>query len=499
MKFNIKFLLVFCLVILLAGCTKDYDKLNVNPNGLSVAPPERLLNPALYAVVSTNINASYNLNNELAQTFVARGEVTEVHRYIIRAASSDAMWNSWYLEKTNFQDMYNIAKPTSSLANSQGKTYMAIANVLDAWATSLLTDTYGDVPYLEANQGKSNTNYTPKFDAQKDVYQEIFRKLEEANTLFSANQYLTVTQQGLDALFGSSATNIIELARWRKFGNSLYLRLLLRVSARNEAIAGGQSAAQKISRMVADPATYPIFASNEESAILRLTGDTFPLRSPFTGLRTVAFNGNGSYSQFFINTLKDWGDPRLALWATKVDNDYKGIQSGYLSGQIPAPGSTYNTPLMLEPLLGNIMNYAELQFVLAEAALKGYIPGSAKTYYDLGVRAAIEHWGLVMPTGYLSSTAIAWNDADSFDQKMEQIIAQKYFTLFFTDFQQWIEYRRTGHPVLTIGPGASNGGILPTRLTYPVFTQSLNGNNYKNAVASMGADDMKTRMWWDIN
>lgn len=490
------FIIISSVVCLLLGCTKNYDKLNINPNGVSVAVPERLLNPALYALVSTNIRANYNLNNEIVQTFVARGEISEIHRYVIRTSASDAMWNSWYLEKTNIQDMYAIAKSTVDVAGGQSKTYMAMANVLDVWASSLLTDTYGDVPYAQANQGRSGTIYTPKFDRQKDIYQDLFRKLEEANTLFNAKQYLTDTQKSLDALFGGSTTNVIELDRWRKFGNSLYLRLLMRVSAKTDLSAGGLTPVQKINQIITDPLTYPIFTGNAESAVLRLTGDTYPLRSPFTGLRAVQFNGAGSYSRFFINTLKEWNDPRLALWATKVNNDYVGIQSGYLSGQIPAPGSTYSPTLMLEPLMGNMMNYAELQFILAEAALKNYIAGDPKTFYNLGVQASIEYWGLTMSTGYLTSLPIIWDDTDTFDEKMERIIAQKYFTLFFTDFQQWFEYRRTGHPVLTIGPGATNGGILPTRLYYPVSTQSLNRTNYLDAVSNMGPDDLKTKVWW---
>lgn len=487
------------LLLFTASCTKNYDELNVNPNGVSVAVPERLLSPALYAVVNNNILRNYNINNELTQVFVARGETNEIHRYIIRPNLSDAMWNTWYLEKTNFLDMYNISKPKEGLSTGQAKPYMAISNILDAWTTSLITDTYGDVPYSQANQGNSNGVYTPKFDAQRDIYQDLFRKLEEANRLLTGlatTQLLTDSQKGLDLLYGSAGSTTIELDRWRKFGNSMYLRLLMRVSAKSDAIADGKTPVEKIKEIVSNPASYPVFISNDESAILRLTGDNYPLRSPFTGLRTVAFNGAGSYSTFFINTLKEWGDPRIALWATKVNNDYVGIQSGYVSGQIPAAGSTYNASLMLEPLMGNIINYAELQFILSEAALKGYISGDAKTYYNLGVQAAIEHWGLAMPANYLSSAPIVWQESAPDDQKMEQIMAQKFFTLFFTDFQQWFEYRRTGHPVLTTGPGAVNDGIMPTRLYYPVFTQSLNRTNYLEAVGRLGADDLKSKVWW---
>lgn len=491
-------ILIVC-ILLICACKKSYQELNRNPNAVAVASPERLLNPALYSVVQNNITRSFQINNQLAQVFVPLNEQIEIHRYIVRPNQSDPIWNAWYLEKTNFLDIYQLAAANRNATSGQSEPYMAIGNILDAWTTSLITDTWGDVPYSQANKGKDYT-FTPSFDQQENIYKDIFRKLEEANTLLSGlltAQLFTENQKQLDALYGSSATSSIELDRWRKFGNSLYLRLLMRVSAKVEPIANGKTAVQQIADMVASPITYPIFTSNAESAILRLTGENFPLRSPFAGYRDVDFSGTGSLSEFFVNTLAEAGDPRLAIWATKIDNEYKGIQSGYADGNIPARGSSYVTALKLEPLLGNIMNYAELQFILAEAALKGYIDGNPKTYYDLGVKAAVEHWGLTMPASFLTTnTEVAWLDAATLDEKMEKIMVQKYFTLFFTDFQQWFEYRRTKKPTLPIGPGVKNGGEMPSRLYYPVTVQSLNKSSYLEAVARMGADNLSTNVWW---
>lgn len=395
--------------------------------------------------------------------------------------------------------MYNLAKANVAVVAGQSKAYMAIADILDVWVTSLLTDTYGDVPYFEANQGKTNNILTPKFDTQKDIYQDLFRKLEEANSLLtglSASQLLTTQQKGLDALYGSAASPTAEMDLWRKFGNSLYLRLLMRVSAKTDAIANGKSPVAKISEVITNPVTYPIFTSNAESAILRLTGLTYPLRSPFAGYTNTDYNSAGCLGEFFVNTLKEYGDPRLPLWATKYDNDYVGIPSGYQVGQIPPARSTLNPALILEPLLGNIMNYAELQFILAEAATKGYIAADPKTYYNLGVQAGIAHWGLTMSSTYLTSDAIVWQQNGSLDQHMEQIMSQKYFTLFYTDFEQWFEYRRTGYPTLIKGTGLANGGQMPSRLYYPVLVQSVNRANYQQAVSNQGPDDLNSKVWW---
>ncbi|WP_461484792.1 SusD/RagB family nutrient-binding outer membrane lipoprotein, partial [Pedobacter sp.] len=101
------------------------------------------------------------------------------------------------------------------------------------------------------------------------------------------------------------------------------------------------------------------------------------------------------------------------------------------------------------------------------------------------------------PSGYLTTTSAQWYENDNASQKLHQIILQKYYTLFFTDFQTWIEHRRTGFPILPKGFGLQNDGIMPTRLKYPVNVQRVNQQNYLAAVASMGGDDLKTKVWWN--
>jgi len=481
---NFKLLIVF--VLSLGSCTKAYKELNNNPNGVAVAVPERLLNPAVYSVAQFGPTRAHTITNDLMQVWVALSEIDELHRYVIRPSVSNSMWNAWYEQKTNFLDMYRIA----SQAPTKAVAYMAIANIMDAHVTSLLTDTYGDVPYFDANKGYTDNILTPKFDRQKDIYQDIFRKLEEANTLLTATITLNDTQKKLDALYGG------DMAKWRKFGNSLYMRLLLRVSYRTDPIAGGLSPIDKLKQIVASPTTYPVFANNSESAVLYFTGETYPLRSPFASWRDIDFNSNGSLGEFFVNNLTEWGDPRIALWATKYDNEYLGVQSGFGTGQMPARRSVFPTALKLDSRFGAIITYSEVQFILTELAAKGIISDSAQTYYNNGIQSGIEYWGQTLPAGYLNSPEIIWDEGLGEDQKMEKIHLQKYYTLFFTDFQQWFEYRRTGHPVLTKGPGVRNDDIMPTRLFYPVIVQSLNRSNYNDAVSKQGPDNLKTLVWW---
>ena len=463
------------------SCKDDFEELNTNPNGTAAAIPEALLAPALHDVVTRNQNRALRLNNELMQVHVTTIDSDEIHRYVVRPSESDYMWNNWYLQRTNFVDMYNSAQAVNSTS------FMGIALILDVWVTSLITDMFGDVPYSEASRGREGI-YQPRFDAQQNIYTDLFRKLEEANTLLAANQALTTDQKNLDPLYQGDIT------KWRKFGNSLYLRLLLRVSGRPEA-----NAAAKIQEIVdVNKSNYPIFASNEESAILRFT-TTPPLTSAFYNFRDYDFNGSHGLSEFFVNNLNSWNDPRITKWATVSGGTYIGIPSGYPVGQVPERQSSYLVALKNEPLLGNIMNYAELQFILAEAALKGMVAGDPMTYYNKGVESAITMWQLEVPAGHLAKDEVRWEADANFDVKMDKIHVQKYYTLFFTDFQQWYEYRRTGHPVLPKGSGLRNNGEMPSRLLYPVSVQSLNRANYTEAVAAMGGDDINTKVWWNKN
>lgn len=145
------------------------------------------------------------------------------------------------------------------------------------------------------------------------------------------------------------------------------------------------------------------------------------------------------------------------------------------------------------------MNYAEVKFIMAEAALKGWINGSPETFYNDGTLNRIKLWlpnwsGSV--TDWLIAADNQWDDTETFDQKMEKIHMQKYYALFLADLEQWFEYRRTGHPVLPKGTGLKNNGIMPARMTYPVYVQSTNPTNYKLAVAEQGPDEISTQVWW---
>lgn len=496
----------------LTACTKNFTEINTDPNNTPNALAKQLLAPALVSVVGENMSRNRSFNNELMQVTVSQSDAdATVFRYNYPDSWSDYLYNGWYTELTNFKDIYTIASDPVNY----NRSYMGISLICQSWVYSLLTDTYGDVAFVQSNHAKDSLNYEPKFDKQKDIYDSLFSNLEKADTLLQTG---IAIDAGSDPVFNGT------VSKWRKFGNSLYLRLLLRLSGKAEV---ADTVIGKIKQILANPSTYPIMTSNDDAAILRWTGAGAYV-SPYVATRAQDFRAS-SLGSFFIDHLVSWNDPRINIpeygtsgvnrWGiAPVSGQYLGVASGYTPGNGEIKGSyfyaTDQTVSSLTPpannqqteaLTGMIMNYAELQFILAECSVKGWISGEAETYYNNGVQNSITQWIPTWPdtttivksvTDYLVNADMQWDDNATLDQKMEKIHLQKYYALFRTDLQQWFEYRRTGHPVLPKGAGLKNNGIMPARMKYPIYVQATNPTNYKAAIADQGPDEISTQVWW---
>ncbi|MFC3196961.1 SusD/RagB family nutrient-binding outer membrane lipoprotein [Parapedobacter deserti] len=474
--------MAICLVS--AGCVKNFVEINTNPNNSNTASPQSLIGPLLLSTLNNTLTRNFRINNELMQVTVTTADSREFHRYEIRPAESEYMWRNWYLALTNVRDIY-----TSAAAGQQPgyQTYQGISLILDAWISSLLTDMFGDVPYFDSNKGRDFI-ITAKFDAQPAIYADLFQKLDSANQLLKLGALPeTDDVRALDPIYNTDPN------LWRRFGNSLYLRLLLRVAHKEEL-----DAIDKIKEMIdINPGEYPLFRSNADNAILLYTGQQ-PYITAFHTARDFDFNGDKGYAEFFINNLLTLNDPRLPILATQATlGVYSGMQSGYPRGSVPQRESTLHAPMKSNSRLGgNMMNYGELQLLLAEAALKGYIDKDPTAYYRNGVYAGVEFWDAEIDDTYFDNPAANFAEADTDNEKLKMIHFQKYLTLLFTDFQQWYEYRRTGALDLYRGPGLENNGQMPSRLNYPIIVQSLNKANYDAAVAAMGGDSINEKVWW---
>ncbi|KAA9340731.1 SusD/RagB family nutrient-binding outer membrane lipoprotein [Adhaeribacter soli] len=473
-----KFLvLIAAMSTLSTACTNDFEKHNIDPNRIETINPGTLLNPVIYEVASFNTGRSNGFTFDLMQVTLpfGVGEALGVHHYNISENAGSSTWNTYYRWLANLKEMREAAEKVND------PNYKAVALTLNAWVYSLLTDTFGDVPMDEASRAGEGIYY-PAYNTQQEIYTRILADLETANSLFDAAKPMVY---GTDILYGN------DIAKWKKFTNSLRLRLLLRIAKRTEMNANA-----KMAEIIIDPVKFPVFTKNDDAAILKITGVT-PLVSPWG--RAIDFTNGRAAGEFFIDNLNEVSDPRLPKFFTQAKAKdgtvlgYKGIPGGYSgnNAQFNFTPSNLNISFATAPMVSVIMTYAEVEFIKAELALKGIAAGSAQAHYENGVKAAIEQWGAALPATYFA------NPKAAFDGTLERIMLQKYYALFFNDNQQWFEHRRTGLPVLPKGNGMVNNKTMPSRLRYPTTQMTNNATNYQKAAAAMGGDDINTRVWWE--
>ncbi|MEJ8819958.1 SusD/RagB family nutrient-binding outer membrane lipoprotein [Lacibacter sp. H407] len=492
MKFRYSFSTLLVTVLLLTACSKKFEELNTDPNRPKQITPGVMLGQVQYRIVSTSIQASRGFTHELMQVDAPRSSPggQGLHRYVVNPGA--AVWSNFYNYLTDIEDIYNIS------VTLKEDNYKAIALVYKSWAYSILTDLYGDVPFTQAIKATDGV-FKPAFDKQKDIYIQLLKNLDTANALFNSTKALTY---GGDMLYnantvtGNSNPGIV---KWKKFANSLKLRLLLRLSKRD----GELNITEQINAMLQNPSQYPLFTSNADEAIFRFPG-TFPYFNPYYNARQLEWRDGTYFTKFFLDKMNADNDPRRAVWVRPVTVNgtsvFRGIESGYPTTteyQVGA-NSSYNDVMRTLPSLGVMLTYAEVEFIKAELALKGFVTGkTAKQHYEAGVAASMNQWAVTMPAGYLKQSGLVYDENASNEEQLERIMLQKYYAYFFVDYQAWFEKRRTGYPVLPRGNGVPAENKFPSRVPYPSYLQSLNPENLAAAQTAMGGDNSDIKVWWD--
>lgn len=488
----------------LSGCTHDFEETNTDPNKMLVGDlqPYGMFENLFYTTAKNNTYYSYYWNNELVQ-FTACTPMTaqERHRYKISDNQYANIWNNYCTKATNAVHMYKLAEKFNEDACK------AVALTLKVYLMSNLTDIFGDIPYKEAFRGDEGIDH-PVFDSQKEVYEQMFAELEQANDIYATKP--TFDKPTMDLMYNG------DMSLWRKFNNSLYLRLLCRVSGRSEMKVG-----EKMQEIINNPTLYPVITKNSENATVRNTGID-PYYNYFRPLEIdkSKFTSN-SYilaEQFLKMTVSaNEQDPRLTTWATKRSgvDDWKGTISGCPAEDAGVAGKDAShlnyEVLVRDDAHAFFMDLAEVQFILAEAALKGLIPGgetSARQYYENAVRASCEKWAeyeqyskVKAPLNsenidkFLSGNLAGWEN----NENKEKLIAeQKFLALFWIGMEAYHEIRRTGWPLLTIGDGTYyNYYQFPQRMAYCSATTGTNPDNVAIALKRMGGENtMRTPVWW---
>ncbi len=465
-------LIVTFVVSIFSSCDKGFEELNKNPNEPTKVPSGLLL-----------ADVVRNTGNNLYSTFIggdmgecwgqhwAKVQYNDEARYIPRSSIIEAIWKNFY------EDVVSDASQMEALAAKEGNDAgQGAAIVMQAYAYLILTDYFGDIPFSEAAKAQEGI-FTPKYDSQQDVYHGVIDMLNRASDLLASGRGSLISTS--DLLYGG------DVAKWEKFANSLQFRALMRIS-------GKEDVKDRLTTLMGKP----MFASNDDDAELTYLSAK-PNANPIWETVVDGVREEFKVNSVLVDMLQNNSDPRLDVYVAKnAAGEYRGKPAGifdlpsddYNYDNVSPIGSAYLQPE--KPAV--FMSYSELLFFQAEAAKQGWITGSAKDFYEAGVKANLEKNGKGDDYAtYIATPFAAYNDANA----MEKIATQKWLALFCQGAETWTEWRRTKIPALT---PAIDGNIneIPSRIPYPSIEQSVNKDNYNAAVSSLGGDLLTTKFWW---
>lgn len=470
---------VLPVLVLLASCQKQLEDINRNPNETAEPQPDYLLSNGIKSSVDTYWGPEATMEGTLLYIqYWAKIQYTDPDRYIPSAANIQTVWSNFYAQ--GIQDFTTLGQLGDSLHNPN---YKAVAVIMRSWLFQVVTDLFGNAPYTQA--ANIQQYLTPKYDEQEDIYQGILAELKAAVAQIDE---VGNPIQG-DLLFNG------KMLRWKKFANSLRLRIALRIADR---LPG--DAKEVFDEIGANDAL--LIASNAENVQLNYLAS--PNQNPVGRNRET--RNDYRISKTIVDKLKALNDPRLTIYAafpkdTSV-HQIIGVTNGLAVDSAARLGfdktSDAGAVFTATTAPAVLFTYAELLFIKAEAAQRGWLSGVAADYYRQAITASLKQYGIADGdvSAYLAQASVAYNTAN-FKQSIGD---QKWLALFSNSLEAFAEWRRLDYPRLTPAyTTALATGLMPLRFTYPSTEQAVNRVNYRAAVASQGADLLTTRLWFDVN
>lgn len=479
-----------------SSCTKDFEKINTPPTSVTNIDPSLLISRILR---DGTFQESGEVPNNKFGSWVqhwAGGPVVPVSRYF--EGPENLIWSQHFALLKNISQ---IKQELKGLENDPaGRSKLAIAEIYEVYLYQRLTDLFGDIPFSEITTSPTEINTTPKFDKQEDIYPALITKVDAAISKLTAG----------DASYGSADFFYQgNIDKWKKFGNSLKLRLGMRLRYANASLAQ-----QTVTAAITSP--IGLLSSNADNAAIPTFNNAQPenqnpiLRQAVTGSSDLRYLANT-----LIDKLKAMDDARLPLLAEPVNiggtPTYQGIGVALTDNQLSAliranystPNrSTYFNQAASSTVPSYTMTYADICFYKAEAALLGWglSTADAHTQFVNGVKAAfaLPPYNISTINSTYESTVLSFTGLSD-AQKMEKIGTQKWIHLFGRNMEAFAEWRRTGYPVLTPGPNpGSTNGQIPRRGIYSSDEVELNKANYQEAVSRMSnGDSFLSKVWWD--
>lgn len=472
--------IMVCLIVaLLSSCSK-FEEININPNNPATVPAEMLLPPLIQGAANVMTASGSRAGQYVQQLAWLGGTSEEDGRYNLTGASYREEWNGAMRLIKDVNQLKQIGTQTNL------PQYVAVGTILKVYILSLVTDAYGDIPYDEAGMGNISGMEFARFQSQQEVYGLMLKDLEAANQqLKSLPAGSTINR---DILFNGNAL------RWRKFANSLALRILMRQSAKvnvNEAV----------SKIFNNPTDHPVFENNNDQATLTYNNSTdlyyWFIQNPPADGSGVDFNGNARVSDVMVNLLSSKNDPRLSIFAAPTKNSYnanlkdpakplvyRGQRTGLSNAEQLADYASTGLNKDDYSVIGKrirkenrafLMSYTELMLLKAEAIQRSMgVNGTANAAFESAVKASMEKWAAVGTSSQAEMPFISAEQLNAYFSQpsaalsatnpVQQIAEQLWIDAYLNGFEAWAGWKRLGFPQLRPGPSVLSA--IPVRYVY---------------------------------
>lgn len=473
---------IILLMLAFTGCVDSLDDYNVDKKRPSTAPPETLYTNAVKNLMDAVTTPNVNNNNFrlYVQQWATTTYLQEPRYDMTSRIIPQNLWQSLYKDVlADLRESRRLIDLDNLMDADEKATKIAELEIMEVHSWAILVTAFGDVPYSQAFDFQ---NPTPVYDDAETIYRNLLARLDVAiDALDPAKTGFTTA----DLVYGG------DVSKWIKFANSLKLRMALLIADIDNTTA---------KTLVEEAATNVISSSADNARFPYLPAP--PNNNPVSANLNPAFSTRQDYviASAFIDTMANRNDPRMPFYFTTVDGEYIGGDYGFLNTY--ADFSHVSDKTMAPTFEALLMDYSEVEFLLAEAIERGYtVPGTAQEHYDNAVRASIIYWGGTdaQATAYLAQANVNYATADG-DYK-EKIGIQKWIALNNRGIEAWTEWRKLDFPTLlppsggTVPPGLQ----VPVRMIYPINEQTLNGSNRAVAATAIGGDVSTTKLFFDVN
>jgi hypothetical protein len=490
---HMKKTLLLCLpaLLLATSCVDSLTDYNVDPKAAAAVPGATLVSAAELGLARTMVSPDVNLNvfRFYVQYWTETTYFDESIYNISTRQINRSFWRALYAGGATIDPTYdpgvlrNLQQAKLNITNDVTLTadvkanQLACIEVLAVYAWTVLVDTYGNVPYSKA---LDISNVQPAYDDAATIYTDLFARLNAA---------IGTIKTGQNGLGNADLLYKGDMSKWVKFANSLKLRMAITTADADAVRAKTQ----------AEQAAANVFTSNSDQASFVFLSSP-PNANPLW--ENLIQSGRHDYvgTSFFIDQLTAVNDPRLpAYFDTALAGANAGTYAGGAYGEsndytkFSNPGATQQDPASPAQLA----SYSEVEFLLAEAAARGFnVGGTVTSHYNAGITASILQWGgsTTDATTYLSQSSVAYATAPGATYKAK-IGQQAWFALYNQPVQAWTEWRRLDTPVLTAPVDALSA--IPLRFPYPYDEQNINAANYAAAATAIGGDKVDTKIFWD--